>query len=124
MVLTLLLLVGVANLTASVGLVALVMWLAGRFVSAWLALGIGIFAVLVLGYGSADIFYTCGAEPVYVPPKPGDPVEGTVKFACDGPMGLIDYFNAAIICPIAIVAIGLLTFRFYKKSMRAKGRRA
>lgn len=117
---------GLILLTILFGLAALtlaicfgLLWLAARFVHPTLAAILGTGGVALTVFAIVEGFVSCNAPPVFVAPRPGDPGEGSMTFACDGPGGAAIYMSLFFVYPFIGLCLAIITYQVW---LRAKKR--
>lgn len=98
------------------------MSLAHRFLHRWAGLVIGILAVALLVFWTVHALIICSAEPVFLPPEPGQAGEGLALHPCDGPGGMMIYGFIFFVAPLCLLLCGTLLWRFWKRPMPGKTR--
>ncbi|WEJ78006.1 hypothetical protein EQ718_03520 [Paracoccus versutus] len=72
----------------------------------------GMFGVGLLIYAIIDIEIACSADPIYTPPACAEGCgEGSMRFACDGPMGWLAYLSSRVVGPVTAFLCSILTVR-------------
>lgn len=85
----------------------------------WSAAVVGMIIVGVIGYFCVDVYRTCMAEPLYVPPAcPNDCGEGRYIFPCDGPGGIAPFFFMYLMGPFIIAVIVIMTIWIISAPLR------
>jgi hypothetical protein len=104
------------ELIVLVGLPALVMWAASRFIGRRTAIAIGMIAAAFVLYMMVASYWTCQAPPIFVP-SGGSTWEAAI-FPCDAPAGVLIHLFIWGIGPTAVAMLLALAFFHYVKFRR------
>jgi hypothetical protein len=100
------------------GIVAILMWAADRWLGKWVATLTGGAAVAYIGYSIVSGMIYCAAEPVYIPPTDAEAaagIEGAMHFNCDSAGGVFDRLYLYFVAPMVMIALVFMTWRAWQK---------
>ena len=101
---------------ATVALVCCLMWVARRWVNDYVAVCIGMVAVVWFVQNLIRGIVFCGKSE-FIPPEPGSGGDGKVVFNCDGPGGVLDNLYLYYVGPTMVVVVIWFTWRFAQPLM-------